>query len=108
MRRKPLTHYAPIGERAHDPPVLRPLLIINHVTRELNINHMRSKHTHKIGFQSKVYSKQHRLKGQNMPKCGQRKAKMVLKSQSENQKSKNFSHRATRRKIQGKQKPNYE
>ena len=62
------------------PPAPRPLLIINHITRELNINHMRSKHTHKIGFQSKVYSKQHRLKGQNMPKCRKRKAKMVLKS----------------------------
>ena len=50
---------------------------------------MRSKHTHKIGFQSKVYSKQHKSKGQNMPKYGKKKAKMVLKNQSEKSKFEN-------------------
>ena len=74
--------------RTHDPPRSRPFLIINQGMRALNINHMRSKHTHKIGFQSKVYSKQHKSKGQNMPKYGKKKAKMVLKNQSENQNSK--------------------
>ena len=52
-----LTHCCPKVLSRVTPPKSQPFYILPCVTQALKINHMRSKHTHKIGFPNKVYSK---------------------------------------------------